>query len=176
MTKTTVSGVEIETLKGDITDSAADVIVNSANSELWMGSGVAGAIRRKGGTSIELEAVAKGPIQIGQAVATSAGSLKAKWVVHAAAMGPDLKTDAEKIRSATRSALRISSELRAESIALPSLGTGVGGFPISQAAEIMVRESVVHASQNRLPRRIIFVLFSEDAKKAFDESLCAVTE
>ena len=158
-------------MKGDITEARAEAIVNAANNELWMGSGVAGAIRRKGGSGIEREAVSKGPIQVGGAVATSAGTLKAKWVIHAAAMGPDLITDGDKIRSATISALRVARELKAESVAFPSLGTGVGGFPVDRAAEIMVRQAVNHASKFPLPKRIVFVLFSDVAKDAFDKIL-----
>ncbi len=141
-----------------------------------MGSGVAGAIRRKGGATIEREAISKGPIRVGEAVATSAGALKAKWVIHAAAMGPDLRTDSEKIRLATRSSLYTASELQAESIALPSLGTGVGGFPVDKAAEIMISEAISHASSHPIPRRITFVLFSDEAKKAFDQDLDAVMQ
>jgi O-acetyl-ADP-ribose deacetylase (regulator of RNase III) len=133
-----------------------------------MGSGVAGAIKRRGGASIEREAVSKGPINVGEAIATSAGALSARWVIHAAAMGSDLRTDGEKIDSATKCALRIAKDLNAESVALPSLGTGVGGFPVDMAAEIMVQRALDHTSESAFPRRIIFVLFTEDAKRAFD--------
>ena len=136
-----------------------------------MGSGVAGAIKRRGGATIEREAISKGPIRVGEAVATSAGTLTAKWVIHAAAMGPDLVTDGDKIGSATKSTLDIAEDLVADSIALPSLGTGVGGFPVDEAAEIMVQRAVNHASRSALPRRIIFVLFSDEAKSAFDKAL-----
>lgn len=172
--KITKSGVEIETVRGDIAEVQADAIVNAANSELWMGSGVAGAIKRKGGASIEREAISMGPIEVGEAVATSAGALRAKWVIHAAAMGPDLRTDGEKIGSATKSALRVAKDLRAECVALPSLGTGVGGFPVEKAAEIMVHRALDHASKSAFPRRIIFVLFTEEAKRVFDTVLAKV--
>lgn len=161
----------IETVQGDITDVVSDAIVNAANSELWMGSGVAGAIKRKGGSQIETEALAKGPIKPGEAVATGAGSLSAKWVIHAAAMGPDLVTDEEKVRTATLSALELAEELGAESIALPSLGTGVGGFPLGRAAEIMIDAAIGHATRSNRPDRITFVLFSEEAKRAFDQAV-----
>ena len=166
-----VSDVWIETAEGDIADFEADAVVNAANSELWMGSGVAGALRRKGGIEIEAEAVAKGPIRVGEAVATRAGSLRAKWVIHAAAMGPDLVTDESKIRRATMSALKLAHELNAESMAIPSLGTGVGGFPMQKAAEIMIRVVLEHARKSDVPRRVVFVLFSGEAKGVFDRVL-----
>lgn len=161
----------IDTVMGDIADVEADAIVNAANSALWMGSGVAGAIKRKGGSQIESEAVSKGPIAVGEAVATSAGFLRAEWVIHAAVMGQDLKTDGTKIQMATISSLRLATELNAESIALPSLGTGVGGFPMRRAAEIMIQVALDHANRLNRPRHITFVLFSEDCKEAFDRAL-----
>ena len=87
---------------GDITELEVDAIVNAANNHLWMGAGVAGAILRKGGARIQTEAVAQGPIQIGDAVVTTGGDLKARPVIHAAVMGQDLTTDADKIARATR--------------------------------------------------------------------------
>lgn len=166
----------IETVMGDIAEVEADALVNAANSELWMGSGVAGAIKRRGGRTIESEAVSKGPIQVGDAVATRAGSLKASWVIHAAAMGPDLVTDGHRIREATQSAFRVAEELQLKSIALPSLGTGVGGFPIDEAAAIMTKVAMDHARRTVTLRRIIFVLFSDEAKKAFDMALGRISQ
>src|SRR3972149_446583 len=106
-----MAGKKITCSKGDITDSGADAIVNAANNHLWMGSGVAGAIKRKGSAEIEKEAIAKGPIAVGEAVATTGGKLKARYVIHAAAMGQDLRTDEAKIASATRNALLRAEEL-----------------------------------------------------------------
>ncbi len=154
----------------------ADAIVNAANNQLWMGSGVAGAIKRRGGPEIEKQAVAKGPIPVGEAIVTGAGRLSAKWVIHAAAMGPDLETDEDKIRSATRNALRRASELNAASVAIPSIGTGVGGFPVDRAANAMVDEMGRHARSAVHPMRILIVLYSEDAKRAFDRALEALKE
>ncbi len=154
----------------------ADAIVNAANRELWMGAGVAGALKRRGGIIIEKEAVSKGPIEIGTAIATTAGSLDARWVIHAAAMGPDLLTDEGKVRNATASALKLARDLGAESIAMPSLGTGVGGFPIREAADVMMGETVEHARESSVPARIIFVLFSEVAKMAYDRAMEQVVQ
>jgi O-acetyl-ADP-ribose deacetylase (regulator of RNase III) len=98
-----VGGASIEVIQGDITLQTVDAIVNAANNHLWMGSGVAGAIKRTGGHQIEQEAVSQGPIDVGDAVITSAGTLHASHVLHAAGMGQDLKTDTAKIAAATRS-------------------------------------------------------------------------
>src|SRR5207237_7924837 len=122
--------VELEVVEGDITKLDVDAIANAANDRLWMGAGVAGAIKRAGGEEIEREAVAKGPIPVGEAVATGAGALHARWVVHGAVMGQDLRTNADLVRMTTASCLRVADELGAESLALPAFGTGVGGFPL----------------------------------------------
>ena len=131
-------GLELEVVEGDIAALAVDAIANAANDHLWMGAGVAGAIKRAGGEEIEREAVAKGPIAIGDAVATGAGRLAARWVIHAAVMGQDLRTSADAIARATRRTLEVADELEAESLALPAFGTGVGGFPLDECAQLMV--------------------------------------
>ena len=107
-----IGNCEIKVIQDDITELSVDAIVNAANNELEMGGGVAGAIKRKGGKTIEDEAVAKGPIEIGGAIATSAGSLKSRYVIHAATMGMDFKTDEVKIRNSCGSALKIAKELK----------------------------------------------------------------
>lgn len=157
----------ISVVKGDITGLKVDAIVNAANSHLWMGSGVAGAIKRKGGQAIEDEAVAKGPIPVGEAVATGAGALAARYVIHAAAMGQDLITDEFKVQNATRNALRRARELGIGSVAFPALGTGVGGFPLADAARVMVCEARRHLAQAGTPEEIIFALFDEAGYNAF---------
>src|SRR5213079_1753506 len=101
---------------GDIAALEVDAIANAANDHLWMGSGVAGALKRAGGDEIEREAVAKGPIPVGDAVATGAGRLPARWVIHAAVMGQDLVTSADAIRRATRRTLEVADELGAASL------------------------------------------------------------
>jgi O-acetyl-ADP-ribose deacetylase (regulator of RNase III) len=157
----------ISVTRGDITGLEADAIVNAANNYLWMGAGVAGAIKRKGGPEIEAEAMAKGPIPVGEAVATGAGALKARYVVHAAAMGQDLQTDGRKVRAATRNALLRAKELGLDSIAFPALGTGVGGYPLDEAARTMVSEVRRHLAFPDSPRRITFALFDEAGYSAF---------
>lgn len=157
--------------KGDITESGTDAIVNAANSALWMGAGVAGAIKRAGGQAIEDEALRQGPIRVGQAVVTGAGTLKGRHVIHAAVMGTDLVTDASKIRSATRSSLLRAEELGLKSIAFPALGTGVGGFPYSRAAEIMIETVQEHLAGGTGLEEVVFVLWGDEAYKAFEEQL-----
>ena len=98
-----------------------------------MGGGVAGAIKRAGGEEIEREAIQQGPIEVGDAVATGAGRLPARWVIHGAVMGQDLQTNADLVRRTTESCLRVADEVGAESLALPAFGTGVGGFPSTSA-------------------------------------------
>ena len=130
--------LELVVVEGDIAALDVDAVANAANDRLWMGAGVAGALKRAGGDEIEREAVAKGPIAVGDAVATGAGRLPARWVIHAAVMGQDLRTSAEAIETATRRTLEVADELGAESLALPAFGTGVGGFPLDECAGLMV--------------------------------------
>jgi O-acetyl-ADP-ribose deacetylase len=161
--------LELEVVEGDISVLKVDAIANAANDRLWMGAGVAGAIKRAGGDEIEREAVDKGPITIGEAVATGAGRLAARWVVHAAVMGQDLRTSAEAIAGATRSTLEVADELEAESLALPAFGTGVGGFPLDECARLMVAEA--RAYEPRSLRRVVFAVYGADAETAFRNAL-----
>lgn len=160
--------LRIEVVRGDITTQDTDAIVNAANNHLWMGSGVAGAIKKNGGVEIEREAVSKGPIRVGQSVWTGGGRLRARYVIHAAVMGQDLQTDADKIERATRSALETARELGVRSLSLPALGTGIGGFPVRKAAETMVRavSSFLEESESSV-QLVRFVLLGDDAYSAF---------
>lgn len=161
--------IKVEIRKGDITKVEVDAVVNAANNRLWMGGGVAGAIKRAGGREIEDEAVKKGPIPVGQAVVTGAGALKAKYVIHAAVMGIDLQTDARKIEDATRNSLLRAEELGIESIAFPALGTGVGGFPIDECARIMLTEVDKYNVGDTPLEKVVFVLYGESDYKAFKQ-------
>ncbi|HEU6446299.1 MAG TPA: macro domain-containing protein [Gaiellaceae bacterium] len=161
--------LELSVVEGDITALEVDAIANAANNALWMGSGVAGAIKRAGGEEIEREAVAKGPIEVGDAVATGAGRLAAKWVIHGAVMGQDLRTGADLVRRTTESCLRVADELGAESLALPAFGTGVGGFPLEECAEIMVGAARAHEPASL--ERVVFAVFGEQAARAFRRAL-----
>ena len=157
--------MQLEVVERDITELEVDAIANAANNELWMGAGVAGAIKRAGGESIEREAVALAPIDVGQAVATGAGRLRAKHVVHAAVMGQDLHTSAELVSQATRRTLEVADDLGARSLALPAFGTGVGGFPIGRCAELMVTEARAFEPEHLV--RVIFAVFGSEAERAF---------
>ncbi|MGH2922098.1 MAG: macro domain-containing protein [Gaiellaceae bacterium] len=161
--------VLLEVVKGDITQLEVDAIANAANNELWMGTGVAGAIKRAGGEEIEAEAVAKGPIEIGDAVATGAGKLKARHVIHGAVMGTDLRTDGELIRKTTRRCLEVADQLGARSVALPAFGTGVGGFPLERCAKEMIE--AVRGYEPANVDRVVFAVFGDDAERAFERAL-----
>ena len=163
--------IELAVLEGDITRLEVDALVNAANNHLWMGAGVAGAIKRAGGDAIEREAVSKGPIAVGEAVATGAGRLKARYVIHGAVMGQDLKTDADTIRRTTRSCLEVADRLGCVSIALPALGTGVGGFPLEECARLMV-EAVRGYVPTSL-RKVVFAVFGGPALRIFETELGA---
>jgi O-acetyl-ADP-ribose deacetylase (regulator of RNase III) len=156
---------------GDLTDLSTDAIVNAANNHLVMGSGVAGAIKKKGGQIIEDEAVKKGPIPIGEAVWTTAGSLKAKYVIHAAGMGRDLKTNASYVKDSTVNSLKRADELGLKSVAFPAIGTGVGGFPTDECAKIMmdVVRNFVPGDENL--KVVIFALFDKGSYEVFEKQL-----
>jgi O-acetyl-ADP-ribose deacetylase len=166
--------VHLSVIDGDITALAVDAIANAANNALWMGAGVAGAIKRAGGEEIEREAVAKGPVDVGDAVATTAGRLQAQWVVHGAVMGQDLQTNADLVRRTTRRCLEVADELGARSLALPAFGTGVGRFPLEECAEIMVGEA--SAFQPQALERVVFAVFGNEARDAFEAALERTTD
>ena len=161
--------MQLSVIDGDITALDVDAIANAANNALWMGAGVAGAIKRAGGEEIEREALAKGPIDVGDAVATSGGRLKAKHVIHGAVMGQDLQTNADLVRRTTRRCLEVADELGVRSIALPAFGTGVGRFPLAECAEIMVAEAAAFEAQQL--ERVIFAVFGSEARAAFVAAL-----
>lgn len=159
--------LQIEVIEGDISQVEADALVNAANNHFWMGSGVAGALKRAGGHEIEEEAVKKGPVPVGEVVATTAGRLKAKYVIHAAIMGQDLRTDALAIKTATENSLRTAAELGCRSLAFPALGTGVGGFALEDCARIMIDVvSEFSAGQKHLDK-VVFVLYGQPAYTVF---------
>ncbi|UCG43555.1 MAG: macro domain-containing protein [candidate division WOR-3 bacterium] len=158
-------------VKGDITTQKVDALVNAANNRFWMGGGVAGAIKRAGGSEIETQAMAKGPVEPGNAVTTSAGRLAARYCIHAAVMGQDLATDRGLIFRATASALAEAARLELDSVAFPALGTGVGGFGLNEAAGAMLEAVKAHARTNQHPAEVRLVLFTQDAYDAFGKAL-----
>jgi O-acetyl-ADP-ribose deacetylase (regulator of RNase III) len=157
--------VKLEVVEGDIAALEVDAIANAANNRLWMGSGVAGAIKRAGGEEIEREAMAKGPIEVGEAVATGGGRLRAQWVIHGAVMGQDLQTDATLVARTTKRCLEVAEELGATSVGLPAFGTGVGGFPVGECARIMVAEA--RSFEPKSLERVVFAVFGEEAERTF---------
>lgn len=161
----------IEVKEGDISQCEADAVVNAANNYLWMGGGVAGALKRVGGQEIEEEAMAKGPIPVGEAITTGAGRLKARYVIHAAVMGQDLHTDANIIAEATENSLRRADESGCKIIAFPALGTGVGGFSLDECARIMMNAVQKYASGTITLEKVIFVLYGEPAYRVFKREL-----
>ena len=162
---------EIEVREADVTKLDVDAVANAANTELIHGGGVAGAIVRAGGRVIQDESDRKAPIGLGEAVETGAGELPSRWVIHAATMNLGGPTSAAIIRSATASTLRKADELGAKSLALVAFGTGVGGFPLEEAAAIEVEEVRRHLESGSTLERIVFAVFGPEARQAFERAL-----
>jgi O-acetyl-ADP-ribose deacetylase (regulator of RNase III) len=160
---------DLTVVEGDITQLDVDAIANAANDRLWMGAGVAGAIKRTGGEEVEREAVALGPIAVGDAVATGAGRLAARYVIHGAVMGQDLTTSPALVRRAARRCLEVADELGVRSLALPAFGTGVGGLPLEECAEAMVTEA--RAFEPASLERLVFAVYGADAERVFTAAL-----
>jgi O-acetyl-ADP-ribose deacetylase (regulator of RNase III) len=164
--------VSIEVLETDITKLEVDAIANAANTELRHGGGVAGAISRAGGPVVQSESSARAPIGLGEAVETSGGDMPCKWVIHAATMELGGPTSAEIIRNATASTLRKADELGARSLALVAFGTGVGGFPVEEAATIEVSEVRRHLDAGGSAiERVVFAVRGDEARRAFERAL-----
>lgn len=161
----------IEASECDITALEVDAIANAANTDLKHGGGVAGAIVRAGGPEIQEESDGIAPIELGDAAATGAGELPANWVIHAATMHLGGPTSAEIIRDATANTLRVADELGAKSLGLVAFGTGVGGFPVDEAARIEVEEVRRHLDQGSPLERIVFCVRGDDALRAFEEAI-----
>lgn len=155
--------------QGDITEMDVDAIVNAANNDLQLGSGLAGAIRRKGGDQIQQECNAIGSIPIGSAAITSGGRLKARHVIHAASMQLGGHTTAQSLRGSTAYSLRIAAQHKLKSIAFPAIGTGIARFPIRECAEIMLEEAAKHLESPASLERIYFVLSDNDSLKVFED-------
>ncbi len=155
-------------IRGDLVEQQVDAIVNAANNDLQLGGGVAGAIRRAGGPSIQDECDAHGPIRVGEAAITGAGALPARHVIHAASMSLGSRTTRDALRSSMDDVFRLCISHHIETVAIPAVGTGIAGFPIDECARVMA-ESLHHASSvGWQPREIRFVLFDDTAKTAFE--------
>jgi O-acetyl-ADP-ribose deacetylase (regulator of RNase III) len=155
-------------VEGDITSQEVDAIVNAANSALVLGAGVAGAIREKGGPTIQAECDAIGPIDLGEAAITGAGELPAKFVIHAAGMPPGGRADEQSVRSSVRASLRLASEKSCRSIAFPAIGAGIGGFSVQRCAEVSLEEARRHLDEQTSLEEVRFVLFGEPAYRVFE--------
>jgi O-acetyl-ADP-ribose deacetylase (regulator of RNase III) len=154
--------------EGDITDEVVDAIVNAANSDLVLGAGVAGAIREKGGASIQQACDAIGAIEVGDAALTTAGELSAKFVVHAAGMPPGGSASEESIRSSLRRSFQLALENGCRTLAAPAIGTGIGGFPPQRCAEILFEEARAHMAGEPCLDEIRFVLLGEPTYRIFE--------
>jgi O-acetyl-ADP-ribose deacetylase len=162
---------QIEVQQADITKLEVDAIANAANTELRHGGGVAGAISRAGGPSVQAESDERAPIGLGEAAETTAGEMPCRWVIHAATMMLGGPTSAEIIRSATASTLAKADELGARSLALVAFGTGVGGFPLDEAARIEVEEVRRHLDQGSGLERVVFAVRDDKAEAAFRSAM-----
>ncbi|HSE84476.1 MAG TPA: macro domain-containing protein [Thermodesulfobacteriota bacterium] len=166
---------KIRIKRGDITEMEVDAIVNAANTDLLLGSGVAGAIRRKGGDLIQKECDKIGSIPLGEAAVTGAGNLKAKYVIHAAGMHIGGGVGEDSLRATTKNSLLRADEKGVRTIAFPAIGTGVGGFPVDECARVMIDTVSEHLKNEKTSiEKVYFVLFDEGAFNAFDEYLKTV--
>jgi O-acetyl-ADP-ribose deacetylase (regulator of RNase III) len=162
---------KIKLSQGDLTEVDADAIVNAANNDLILGGGVAGAIRVKGGPTIQEECNRIGAIALGEAAITGAGRLKARHVIHAASMRLGESASEANLRAATRNALRRANENSLKSIAFPAIGTGIAGFPIERCAQVMLEEVHAHLKGSTTLERVDFVLFDRPSVEVFEKTL-----
>ena len=167
---------KITLLQGDITDADADAVVNAANTQLQLGAGVAGAIRRKGGPTIQHECDALGPVSLGEAAITGGGQLKARYVIHAASMHLGGLTSEGSLRNSTFNSLKRAEEKKLSSLAFPAIGTGIAGFPLSRCAQVMLEEVRKHFNGPTSLQQVCFVLFDTAALTAFQQTLAAMPD
>jgi O-acetyl-ADP-ribose deacetylase len=161
----------IQIQQGDLTEMDVDAIVNAANNDLILGAGVAGAIARKGGESIQRECDEIGSIPVGYAAITGGGKLKARYVIHAASMSlGGMRTTAKTLRTSTAHSLRLAAERNLQSIAFPAVGTGVSGFPMEECAQIMLTEALQHLKGESSLETIYFVLFDARSRDIFQSA------
>ena len=163
-------GTRIVISQGDITEAEVEAIVNAANTDLMLGAGVAGAIRRKGGPEIAMQCAEHGPVKLGEAARTGAGTLKARYVIHAASMHLGGVTSAASLRNAVRNSLARAEEKKLKTLAFPAIGTGVAGSPMKQCSEIMLEEILRHIRGETSLEEIHFVLFDERGLQKFQKT------
>lgn len=167
----TINGRTLELVKGDITEQTTAAIVNAANSALILGAGVAGAIRVKGGPSIQAECNKIGGCPVGGAVVTTGGNLEARHVIHA--VGPRMGEGDEdaKLRNATHNSLKVADDNGLKSLALPAISTGIFGFPVERCAEIMLRTAIDYLRGETDLQKVVFCLFGPAALETFETTL-----
>ena len=166
----------LELWNGDICALEVDAIVNPASPMLWMSTGVGGALKRAGGDAIEFAAVRQGPVEVGSAVVTEAGTLAARAVIHAVSLDSNHRTSSDAIAAAVRSAIARAREIGATSIAFPALGTGVGGFPLDEAAAITVRTIREELTNPDSIEHVIFALRGAAPFEAFGRAMAHASE
>ena len=171
MKEWTFQGKLIRIVKGDIALLDSQAIVNAANTSLVLGGGVAGAIKRWGGPSIQEECRLLAPIKTGQAVITGGGNLKAKYVIHAAGPVNGEGDEERKLANAVRNSLKIARGKKIREVAFPAISTGIFGFPLQQCSEIMIREVLEFLKANDDPRDVIFCIYDDRALAVFEQTL-----
>lgn len=171
MNEITIGNSKIKLNQGDITELDTDVIVNAANAQLILGGGVAGAIRRKGGSLIQEECNKIGGSFVGGAVITTGGNLKAKRVIHA--VGPRMGegNEDEKLKNATLNSLKLADENNLKSISFPAVSTGVFGFPVERCAEIMLKTTIDYLKGQTGLEKVVFCLFGRANYQVFENRL-----
>lgn len=172
----TKSGRQIKLIEGNIALLEVEAIVNAANSSLILGGGVAGAIRTYGGPSIQEECKKIGPVEVGSAVITGAGNLKAKYVIHA--VGPVYGEGDEdnKLTQATLNSLKIAANRQIKSIAFPAISTGIFRFPLKRCSEIMLKTALEFIKNHEYPQEIIFCLYGQEAYSVFQQTLAKLVQ
>ena len=169
-----MSATRVLIVSGDLVEQKVDAIVNAANNDLMLGGGVAGAIRRAGGPSIQDECDAHGPVNVGEAAITGAGNLRARYVIHAASMSLGGRTTRSSLQSSMDHVFRLARTYEVETIAIPAVGTGIAGFPIDECARVMAESLRRALSEGWQVTEVTYVLFDEGAKVAFEAAFRSV--
>lgn len=163
-------------IAGDLVEQDVDAIVNAANNDLVLGSGVAGAIRNRGGPTIQAECTAHGPVKVGEAAITGAGELSARHVIHAASMALGGQTTAGSLQSSMDNAFRLARETGVQTIAIPAVGTGIAGFPMEECGRVMAGCLRRARAEGWEPDEVRFVLFGDAARRVFETSFRSAHE
>ena len=166
-----IGSAEVGVVHGDIATSDVEAVVCPANNYLWMGSGVAGRLKKLGGADIETAAVAQGPVEMGAAVVTTGGALGAAHVIHAAVMGQDLKAGSEDVAAAMSNTMAAAEERGIESLAVPDIGASDGGLEVHLCARTVIDATIDHLLQTNVIKRVEFVMEGDEAHEAFHDHL-----